>query len=62
MPNSDDCDQNYVRCKSKCFDVLLENLVEAAGDGSKIAAAKEKYKTCRQFCKEARAICAEIND
>jgi hypothetical protein len=61
MPNSD-CGQDYIRCKSKCFDVLVENLSLAGDDLEKIADAREKYKKCRSLCKAAKAICDEAGD
>jgi hypothetical protein len=61
MPSSD-CDQDYAGCKSKCFEVLVENLSLAGDDAEKIADAKEKYKKCRSLCKAAKTICDEAGD
>jgi hypothetical protein len=62
MGNKDDCEKDYIRCKSKCFDVLVENLAVAGDDAQKIKEAKEKYQKCRKLCKKAKEICDETND
>lgn len=62
MPNIDDCQNDYVRCKSACFDTLVKSLAEAGGDAQMIAAAKERYNKCRSLCKAAQAICNETSD
>jgi len=62
MPNIDDCENDYIRCKSTCFVALVKSLAEAGGDAQMIDAAKERYKTCRSLCKAAQAICNESSD
>lgn len=62
MANSDDCERDYARCKSKCFDVLVDNLAAAGDDAAKIAEAREKYQKCRGLCNAAKVICEETND
>jgi hypothetical protein len=62
MPNGDDCAQDYLRCKSKCFDTLFQNLADAANDEGKIEEAKRKYAICKNLCKAAKAICLQTDD
>jgi len=62
MANADDCENDYLRCKSMCFDQLVANLAAAEGDAQKIADATEMYKHCRSLCVAARQICGGVND
>ena len=58
MPVETDCDSDYQRCKSKCFDALVDALAQIEGDDpQKIAAARQRYQNCLKLCKAAKAIC-----
>jgi hypothetical protein len=56
-PIQTDCQSDYVRAKSKCFDNLFESLVEAGNDAQKQAEARDRYRTCLKLCKAAKAMC-----
>jgi hypothetical protein len=61
-PVETDCEKDFKRCKSKCFDVLVSNLALTEGDSTKEKDAREKYKKCRALCKRAKKICDETAD
>ena len=58
-PVETDCEKDYKRSKSKCFDVLLTALAEAGGDAEKENEARDRYKKCLELCKKAKKICDE---
>lgn len=62
MSDKEECEKDYKRCKSKCFDTLVENLALAGDDPAKIKEATERYRKCRKLCKKAREICDETDD
>jgi hypothetical protein len=56
-PVETECQSDYQRCRSKCFDNLVEGLGEAGDDPRKQADAKDRYRQCLKLCNAARAIC-----
>jgi hypothetical protein len=59
-PVETDCEKDFKRCKSKCFDELVE-AIKKSGDVA-TAADIAAYQKCRARCKRAKQICDETQD
>ena len=55
-PIETDCEKDYKRSKSKCFDVLLTSLA-LAKDDKEVQEIVQRYTKCRDLCRKAKSIC-----